>query len=191
MRFSPRFAITIFAAAMAVAADAATPSVAPTPAIPQYGQSLTVELRNSDWPTYLPATRYWISGDTVTIDYEYGDWFSPMPADFGYLPLSLGELAPGNYTVNARLFDINRPTSPPQVVTTNVPVLAPDQWGIYMVPRQPDAYQATQVMVRSAVYFDPASMRASGLRPVGALFLFPSIPSRSATTTRPTAASCG
>jgi hypothetical protein len=158
MRLSLRFATTICAAA--VGAQAATPSVAPTPSIPQYGQPLTLELRN-DWPTYLPATRYWISGNTVTIDYEFGDWFSPMPADFGYLPLSLGELVPGNYTVNARLFDINKPSSPPQVVTTNVPVLAPNQWGIYMVPQQPDAYQATQVMVRSAVYFDPASMRAS------------------------------
>jgi hypothetical protein len=46
-------------------------------------------------------------------------------------------------------------------VTTNVPVLAPDAWGIYPVPRNPDAYAPMWATVRSAVYYDPATMRAT------------------------------
>ena len=163
LHLSRHAAAAFVSAALATSPSlAATPSVAPTPSIPQYGQPLQVELRNSDYPVYLPATRYSIAGNTVNIDYEFTrGWFSPLRSDFGYMTVSLGELPAGNYTVVARLYDIAQPDAPPQVVTTNVPVLAPDAWGIYMVPQLPDAFAPSHAMVRSAVYFDPATMRVA------------------------------
>ena len=79
----------------------------------------------------------------------------------GDAPVNLGELPPGNYTVNARLYDIANPGAAPQIVTSNVPVLAPTAWGIYPVPQNPDAYAAIWATVRSAVYYDAATMRAT------------------------------
>jgi hypothetical protein len=75
--------------------------------------------------------------------------------------LSLGELAAGNYTVQARLHDIANPMSAPKVLSANLPVMPPAEWGIYSVPREPSAQSRTQALIRSAAYFDPASMRAS------------------------------
>jgi len=139
----------------------ATPTISAT-STPFYGQPVRIELRNADYPTYLPATRYKRSGSTIVIDYEYvTDSFGPRSPDFGNMPLSLGELAPGNYTVQARLFDINKPKSSPQTISTNVPVIPPDAYGLYLIPMEPQAYSPAEVMVKSAVYFDPASMRAT------------------------------
>ncbi|HEX7403996.1 MAG TPA: hypothetical protein VF287_08280 [Usitatibacter sp.] len=161
MIFQARISL-LAAAALAMAAHAATPFVAATPSIPVYGQSVTLEIRNFDFPFYLPATRYSIQGNVIDIDYEYvTDGWSISAPDVGAAPVNLGELPPGNYTVNARLYDIANPGTDPQLITTNVPVLAPTAWGIYPVPRNPDAYATTWATVRSAVYYDAATMRAT------------------------------
>jgi hypothetical protein len=153
------FAATAFAAA---AAQAATPFVAATPSIPVYGQSVNVEVRNFDSPAYIPATRYSIQGNVINVDYEYitNDWLLSAPFA-GSATVNLGELPPGNYTLNTRLYDASNPTAAPQLVTANVPVLAPAAWGIYSVPQNPSAYAPTWAVVRSAVYYDPATMRAT------------------------------
>ena len=153
------FAAAAFAMA---AAHAATPFIATTPSIPSYGQSVTLEVRNFDYPFYLPATRYSIQDNVIDIEYEYvTDGWAISAPDVGPTPVDLGELPPGNYTVNARLYDIANPNAAPQLITGNVPVLAPPAWGIYPVPRNPDAYAATWATVRSAVYYDAATMRAT------------------------------
>ncbi len=141
---------------------AAQPKLAPSPALPTYGQAVAVELKDASWPMYLPATRYVRSGSAITIDFEYmNDGFGPIRPDFGYAPLALGELAPGNYQVQARVHDIRNPSAAPLVFTTQIAVVPPQEWGLYLVPRAPQAFAPTEVMVRSAAYFDPASMKAS------------------------------
>jgi hypothetical protein len=39
--------------------------------------------------------------------------------------------------------------------------MPPMEWGAYVVPKEPRAFEPVEVTIRSAVYFDPASMRAS------------------------------
>jgi hypothetical protein len=137
------------------------PTIAPSPAVPAYGQAISVELRNAD-PTFLPATRYTRSGNTITIDYEYfGGSFGPFPPNFGNMPVPLGELPPGNYTVRARIFDINAPESPPITTSASLPVVPPSSWGVYVVPVQPHAFEPVDVLVRSAAYFDARTMKVS------------------------------
>ncbi len=139
----------------------ASPTIAPSPALPIYGQAVSVELRNAQ-PTFLPATRYTRNGNTIEVDFEYhGSAFGPFPPNFGSMPVPLGELAPGNYTLSARLFDMDRPGSGPAMTTSNLPVVPPPQWGVYLVPREPRAYETVEVLVRSAAYFDPRSMKVS------------------------------
>jgi hypothetical protein len=141
-------------------ADSA-PSLAPSPVLPLYGQPVSVELHNAQ-PVFLPATRYTRNGNTIEVDFEYhGSTFGPYPPNFGSMPVPLGELAPGNYTLNARIFDMDRPGSAPTLTTSNLPVVPPREWGVYLVPREPRAYEIVEVLVRSAAYFDPRSMKAS------------------------------
>ncbi len=150
------------AAILSIATAHAAPQIASTTALPTYGQSVKLELRNFDWLTYLPATRYTVNGNVIDVEYEFlADGWTASRPDFGNETVNLGELPPGNYTVNARIYDIDKPDTPPQVVTTNVPVVPPDDWGIYPVPQSPDAYQGMWAMVRSAVYYDTASMRTT------------------------------
>jgi hypothetical protein len=152
----------LFAAALpASMAALAAPTVAPSPALPLYGQPVAIELR--DMPqTFAPATRYRRNGNTIDVDFEYhGDMFGPFPPNIGAMPVPLGELAPGNYTVNARLYDMDRPGSPPTVTTSNLPVVPPQEWGAYLVPQEPRAFEDVEVLVKSAAYFDPATMRAT------------------------------
>lgn len=152
--------LAIGASIVSIAASA-TPTISAT-SMPLYGQSVQIELRGADFPTYLPATRYKRSGSTIVIDYEFLTGESgPRGPDFGNLAVTLGELAPGNYTVQARLFDIDQPKSSPQTISVNVPVIPPDDYGLYLIPMEPQAYAPAEVMVKSAVYFDPASMRAT------------------------------
>jgi hypothetical protein len=40
-------------------------------------------------------------------------------------------------------------------------VAPPEGWGIYLIPRAPAAFAATDVMIRSAAYFEPGSMRVT------------------------------
>jgi hypothetical protein len=154
---------SICAAALAIStAYAATPNVAAIPMIPGYGQNVKIELQNMDWLTFLPATRYTIVGNAITIDYEFlADGWAAWNPSFGNTPLEIGELPPGNYTITARIHDIAKPSAAPQIVTTSMPVMPPSDWGIYSVPQHPDAFQATWAMVRSAVYYDTASMRTT------------------------------
>ena len=164
MRCKPTFLrAALAAAAIAIpAANAANPSLVSMPMLPSYGQQVKFELRNFDWPTYLPATRYTVVGNVITVEYEYTtDGWAVSSPDFGSASLEVGELPPGNYTVNARFYDINKPNTPPQVVTSNLPVVPPEDWGIYSIPQNPDAYQTVWAMVRSAVYYDPATMRTT------------------------------
>lgn len=147
-------------AACAVAANAA--QVSATPSLPLYGQNVTVELRDLQLPAYLPATRYIRSGSTIVIDYEVAPpGFGPLRGDFGQPRLNLGELVPGNYTIEARLFRMGEANAAPQVVTQSLAVVPPEKWGLYLVPREPEAFSATDVLLRSAVYFEPGSMRVT------------------------------
>jgi hypothetical protein len=129
--------------------------------VPMYGQPVAVQLKDAGFPTYIPATRFTRNGSTITIDYEYASEGFTVRPDFGNPPLPLGELAPGNYTVRAQLFDITNPNSAPRVIDTNVPVVPPEEYGLHMVPMEPQAWAATQVTLKSAVYFEPGSMRAT------------------------------
>jgi hypothetical protein len=164
MRFPLSFTVAALAASLIAmpAAHAAAPAIGATPLLPGYGQAVNIELRDFDWPILLPATRYTVAGNVITVEYEFlADLWAVSRPDFGSVPLNVGELPPGNYTVNARLYDIGNPDAPPQIVSANVPVLPPADWGIYSVPQNPDAHQGVWAMVRSAVYFDPATMRAT------------------------------
>jgi len=146
----------------ALAVPAAAQRLQVNPVLPTYGQPVAVEVKDTSFPVYLPGTRYTRVGSTITIDYEYvNSGFGPYAPDFGASTLSLGELAAGNYSVRARLIDINQPGAAPKVVETNVDVVTRSELGIYAVPREPQAYAPAQAMIRSAAYFDPATMRAS------------------------------
>ena len=115
-----------------------------------------------DGRVYLPATRYTRVGSSITIEYEFiPDGFGPARPDFGSSTLLLGELAAGNYAVTARIYDLSKPGGSPATMSANIPVAPPADWGIYSVPREPMGYSASEVMIRSAAYFDPASMRAT------------------------------
>ena len=150
------------AAALAAFGAHAQAKLAPNPMLPTYGTEVQVELSDSSLTTLIPATRYVIAGSNIVIDYEYAAVeFGPFPADFGQTPLELGELPPGNYTMTARMHNLSQPNSTPTVLTSNLAVMPPDQWGIYTVPVAPQARSATSVTLRSAAYFDPASMKAS------------------------------
>lgn len=130
------------------------------PVLPVHGQAITVELTDAA-PTYLPATRFTRSGSHIVVEFEYlPSGFGPPGRDFGVGSLKLGELPPGNYTIQARLFNILNPKSAPDVLVRELAVVPPETWGLHLVPKEPDAFSAFEVVVRSAVYFDPASMRA-------------------------------
>lgn len=135
-----------------------------TPALPLYGQNVTVEVHDLQSPVYLPATRYVRSGFNIQVEYEIagGSGFGPFSPDFGRAPpLDLGELPPGNYTIQARIYRIDAPQTPPEVITQTLAVVPPERWGIYTVPRQPVAFGGVEALVRSAVYLEPGSMRVS------------------------------
>lgn len=157
-----RFGGAFLAALLALAPAAHAARVVATPALPVYGQNVTLELRDMQWPAYLPVTRFSRSGSTFVIDFEYGfDAFRTQRPDFGVASVSLGELVPGNYTIEARLFRVDTPEAPPQVVTQSLAVAPPENWGIYAVPQEPQAFAPIDALVRSAVYFEPGSMQVS------------------------------
>lgn len=164
MRTVTMIRMPLAAIALAACANAwcATPTISATPSIPAYGQEFQVQLGDAPWPYLVTTVRYWIAGNVINVDYEYtSGFFSPMPINFGTTPISFGELAAGNYTVNARLFDLGNPTMPAQTVTSNIPVLPPSDWGVYAVPGAPGAFEPWRALVRSAVYYDPATLRAT------------------------------
>ena len=158
----PSIATLVFVLAMPAASNAASAFIAPSPTLPAYGQELNVEVRNFSYPAFLPATRYTVNGNVIDVEYQFvSDEWSMSSPFVGPPAVSVGELPPGNYTVNARFYDKANPSAPPQTISTNVPVLAPDAWGIYSVPHNPVAYTPMWAMVRSAVYYDAASMHAT------------------------------
>jgi hypothetical protein len=150
------------AAAIFAGSVHADPKVSANPMLPAYGQPVQIELQDFGWMTYLPVTRYAIAGNAISIDYEYlSVGFGPFGPDFGVTPLEVGELAPGNYQVTARFRDIANPNDAPLVVSSSIAVVPPGPWGVYTVPVEPQARSATQAVVKSAAYVDPASMHAS------------------------------
>src|SRR5688500_18958430 len=117
-------------AAFASLTAAAAPSVAPTPMIPSYGQSVALQLKDAAWPTYLPVSRYSRNGNHITVEYEIlANNFDASRSDFGYKPVGLGELPAGNYTVTGRIFDMANPHTPPIEVSTQFAVVPPETWG--------------------------------------------------------------
>lgn len=40
-------------------------------------------------------------------------------------------------------------------------VVPPEKWGLYLIAREPQAFTATDVLLRSAAYFEPGSMRVT------------------------------
>ncbi len=132
------------------------------PALPSYGQEVSVRLQGGDRPVYSPATRYARSGATFTLDYALApNGFGPERPDPAEVPVPLGEVAPGNYTLVARFFDAQRPDAPAEIVTSSFVVLPPEYEGVYLAPREPGAYEPLDVLVRAADYLDPASMHAT------------------------------
>ena len=156
-----RLAVALLATGASLA-QAAAPTVAPTPAIPAYGQPVSVGVQNSEFPFFMPATNFVRNGNSITVDYTYttNGWDVGTPA-YSWQTINFGELPPGNYTLTARLHDQDNPKAPPQVTTSNMPVMPPANWGIYSVPQDPDAFTSLYASIRSAAYFDPASMRAT------------------------------
>ena len=128
---------------------AAHPALAGTvkamPTIPAYGDEVQLEVQNMGGFYFLPGTT--------------DGWALGSPA-YGSDPLSFGQLAPGNYSLTARMHD-QATGAVTQTATTNLPVMAPDAWGIYSVPDEPDAFSPIRAVVRSAVYYDPSTMRAT------------------------------
>jgi len=53
------------------------------------------------------------------------------------------------------------PSVAPQVVTQSFAVMPPENWGLYTIPREPRAFAPADVMLRSAAYFEPGSMRVT------------------------------
>jgi hypothetical protein len=153
----------VIALAAGCAPLAARPAtVSPIPSLPAYGQAVQIQLGDTEWPQYLPATRFMRFGTQIVVDYEYiSDGFGPTRPDFGYKPVPIGELVPGRYTLQARLYDIGDRDAPPQTVMASFAVAPPADWGVYLVPTAPQAWEAASVLVHSAAYFEPESMRVS------------------------------
>jgi hypothetical protein len=160
LRFG-RAAAMSAALALGITSAAAT-QLAVSPWFPGYGTSVSVDLRDTRWPTYLPVSRYWRSGNTINVEYEYiaDGYFGPR-MDFADGPLAVGELAPGSYSLRAKLYDIGHPDALPQIYAQEFTVAPPDAIGVYAVPRLPDAFQPVDVVVKSDMYVDPASAKAS------------------------------
>lgn len=154
--------VALATALLHAAVAGAQPHVAPNPPLPEFGQSVAIELTNAPWPTYLPATRYTRSGSTFDIDFEYApDGFGPISPSSGPDSVALGVLAPGNYQVRVRLHDASDPSALPIELATQIAVRPPSAWGIYTLPLAPQAFSATHAVVRSAAYFDPTTLVAS------------------------------
>ena len=144
------------------AAHGAPASLDVDPVFPAYGQEIVVQLNNVGPAPYVPATRYQVKGNVITVEIEHvaGGYFG-WPQNVAYTPVGLGEIVPGSYTVQARLFDIGDPQSPPQLFTRALDVAPPDKAGVYAVPRNPGAYERTKLLVNAQGPIDAASLRAT------------------------------
>jgi hypothetical protein len=158
---SARAAIAAICAFAAVA-QAAPASLDVNPVFPAYGQGVSLQLSSAGPAPYLPATRYQVKGSSITLELEYvaGGYFG-WPTNIGYTPVEVGELAPGAYAVQARLYDIGSPTAPPLIFTRAFDVAPPDKSGAYAVPRNPGAYERVRVVVVADGSIDASSLRAT------------------------------
>jgi hypothetical protein len=156
------------ACATAVALGALPAHAAPAasldvdPVFPAYGVDVRLQLNNVGPAPYLPATRYQVKGNVITLDIEHvaGGYFG-WPQNVAYSPVTVGELAPGAYTVQARLYDIGSPESPPLLFTRALDVAPPDKPGAYAVPRNPGAYEGVKILVNAEAAIDASSLRAT------------------------------
>ena len=132
------------------------------PVFPAYGIPVALELNSVGPAPWVPATRYRLDGSSITLEMENnpGGYFGPRP-DMGYMPVSIGEMAPGTYAVQARLYDMRDLDAPPRIYTHMLQVSAPEAPGVYAVPRVPGAYEALELVVRAEAPIDPSSLRVS------------------------------
>lgn len=153
-------AMGALATSAAYAAGAASLDV--DPVFPAYGQEILLQLNNVGPAPYLPATRYQVKGSLITLEIEHvaGGYFG-WPTNVAYAPVDVGQLAPGSYTVQARLFDIGDPQSPPMLFTRALEVAPPDKPGAYSVPRNPGAYENAKILVNADGPIDASSLRAT------------------------------
>jgi hypothetical protein len=153
-------AASIALATSGIAARAAGIDVSPPFAA--YGQSVDAQLQGIGAVPYIPATRYHREGAVISIEQEHmrGGYFG-FRSDMGVVPISLGELEPGQYTIQARLWDMASPDDAPWLFTQFVDVAPPDGEGVYPVPRVPGAYDEVKLVVRADGPVDASSMRAS------------------------------
>ena len=154
-------AASIALATSGIAARAAGIDV--NPPFAAYGQSLDAQLQGIGAAPYIPATRYRRDGNVIVIEQEHmrGGYFGLLRPDVGYLPISIGELEPGRYTIQAFLSDIANPDEAPWLFTQFVDVAPPDAVGVYPVPRVPGAYDEVKLVVRADAPVDASSMRAT------------------------------
>ena len=132
------------------------------PVFPAYGIPVTLELNSVGPAPWVPATRYRRDGNSITLEMENnpGGYFGPRP-DMGYMPVPIGEMAPGTYAVQARLYDMRDLDAPPRIYTHMLQVAPPEAPGVYAVPRVPGAYEALELVVRADAPIDPSSLRVS------------------------------
>jgi hypothetical protein len=133
-----------------------------SPEFPSYGAEVLVQLSDAGQAPYIPATRYRLAGNNIVVELEHnsGGYFG-WRRDVGVVALPLGELVPGTYTVQAKLYDIFYPGAAPLLFTRSIDVAAPDAPGAYAVPRNPGAYDAIDIVVRADGAIAPGTMRTS------------------------------
>jgi hypothetical protein len=156
------FACAFAAAATLCASAASGASLDTNPAFPSYGDTVSLQLNDTDRASWFPGTRYRRDGRTITLEIEQvtGGFFGPRP-DMISRPTILGEIAPGAYTLQARVFDMGNGDAPPRLVTRTLDVAAPEAPGVYPVPRAPGAYESFQLLVRADAGIDASSLRAT------------------------------
>jgi hypothetical protein len=132
------------------------------PVFPAYGVPVALELKSVGPEPWAPGTRYRRDGNNITLEMENmpGGYFGPR-WDMQYLPVPIGEVAPGKYAVQARLYDLGDPDAPPRIFTQPLVVPAPDASGVYPVPQTPGAYESLELVVRADGPVDASSLRTS------------------------------
>ena len=132
------------------------------PVFPAYGEAISLELNNAGPAPWVLATRYRRDGNTITLEMENipGGYFGPRK-DMANLPVPIGELAPGRYALQARLYDLGDANAPPQIFSHALEVAAPEAPGVYSVPRTPGALEPFELVVRADGAIDAKSLRAT------------------------------
>jgi hypothetical protein len=133
------------------------------PVFPAYGDPIALELNNVGTAPWVPGTRYRREGNSITLEMENaaGGLFGPPGMDMQDMPVAIGELAPGRYALQARLYDLADPTAVPRIFSHSLEVAAPDAQGVYSVPRSPGALQEFELVVRADAPIDAKSLRAT------------------------------